>query len=304
MTTEDHDDPDATRSGEEGSTAMAELSQEVLDSVSTPDHVDSRLGQLEFTDGAPSAKTVETLYDHLDFFHALNGFLSSFQAASTQAIREGFHGIGVEDNSVLIFSELMDSSSRFLTANADTVYYIAFFDLSDGPDGRGDAARCPGHVRRHVVPVDHRLRAAGTGPWRRREVPAGAPGLRRPAARRRVLRRALAHEPGAHARPVVHGRQRPGAHRRDHQVDAQGLSLRAWAARAPAWPPSSAARSGCRRRHRHLLQTTSSREAVWRSTRSRPTTAGSSRPCTPWCRTRSSVPPTPRSSATWPRSAS
>jgi hypothetical protein len=29
--------------------------------------------------------------------------------------------IGVEDSSVLIFSELMDSSSRFLTANADTV---------------------------------------------------------------------------------------------------------------------------------------------------------------------------------------
>ena len=34
---------------------------------------------------------------------------------------------------MLIFSELMDSSSRFLTANADTVYYISFIDLSDGP---------------------------------------------------------------------------------------------------------------------------------------------------------------------------
>ena len=39
----------------------------------------------------------------------------------------------MEDNSVLIFSELMDSSSRFLTANADTVYYIMFVDLNDGP---------------------------------------------------------------------------------------------------------------------------------------------------------------------------
>ena len=34
---------------------------------------------------------------------------------------------------MLIFSELMDSSSRFLTANADTVYYLSFVDLSDGP---------------------------------------------------------------------------------------------------------------------------------------------------------------------------
>ena len=48
-------------------------------------------------------------------------------------MRQGFLSIGVEDNTVLIFSELMDSASRFLTANADTVYYLAFVDLTDGP---------------------------------------------------------------------------------------------------------------------------------------------------------------------------
>ena len=112
---------------------MSELTAEVLERLSTPDRVESRLGGLEFTDGAPSAKTVETLYDHLDYVHALNAFLTAFPAASTWAMREGFLGIGVKDNSVLIFSELMDSSSRFLTANADTIYYITFVDLSDGP---------------------------------------------------------------------------------------------------------------------------------------------------------------------------
>ena len=74
---------------------MAELAKEVLARISTPDRVESRLGGLEFTDGAPSAKTVETLYDHLDYVHALNGFLTAFPAASTWAIREGFLGIGV-----------------------------------------------------------------------------------------------------------------------------------------------------------------------------------------------------------------
>ena len=34
---------------------------------------------------------------------------------------------------MLIFSELMDSRSLFLTANADTVYFISFLDLSNGP---------------------------------------------------------------------------------------------------------------------------------------------------------------------------
>ena len=54
---------------------MSELAAEVQASVSTPDKVKSRLGTLEFTDGAPSAETVETLYEHLDFVHALNAFL-------------------------------------------------------------------------------------------------------------------------------------------------------------------------------------------------------------------------------------
>jgi hypothetical protein len=112
---------------------MAELQADVLASLSTPDRVESRIGPLEFTDGAPAAKTVETLYDHLDFVHGVNAFLTAFPAASTQAIRQGFLDVGVQDNTVLIFSELMDSSSRFLTANADTVYYLAFVDLTQGP---------------------------------------------------------------------------------------------------------------------------------------------------------------------------
>jgi hypothetical protein len=114
-------------------TLQSAISAETLGSLSTPDRVDSRIGALEFRDGAPNASTVETLYDHLDFYHALNAYLTAFPAASTQAIRQGFLSVGVEDNTVLIFSELMDSSSRFLTANADTVYYVGIVDLSQGP---------------------------------------------------------------------------------------------------------------------------------------------------------------------------
>ena len=41
--------------------------------------------------------------------------------------------IGAEDNTVIIFSELMDSNSLFLTANADTIYTLAVLDLTKGP---------------------------------------------------------------------------------------------------------------------------------------------------------------------------
>ncbi len=115
------------------STPMSDLATDAMESLSIADQVASPLGDLEFTDGAPSRSTISTLYDHLDYVHALNAYLGAFPAASTQAIHEGFLGIGVEDNTVLIFSELMDSSSLFLTANADTVYYLSFIDLNDGP---------------------------------------------------------------------------------------------------------------------------------------------------------------------------
>src|ERR1700754_2846984 len=77
----------------------------------TPDKVDSRIGSLQFKDGAPSLDTAAKIYDTLDFTRGLDAFLNSYGGASAYAIRKGFLGIGVEDNSVAIFPELMDSKS-------------------------------------------------------------------------------------------------------------------------------------------------------------------------------------------------
>lgn len=78
------------------------VSVETLRSISTPDRVESRLGTLEFDDGAPTESTAELLYNHLDFVHGVEAFLGAFPAASMAAMRQGFLSIGVEDNSVLI----------------------------------------------------------------------------------------------------------------------------------------------------------------------------------------------------------
>ena len=104
-----------------------------LKSVATPDRVESRLGTLEFDDGAPSDETVALVYDNLDFQHGVQAFLGAIPGASLVALRRGFLSAGVEDNSFTLFSELMDSASLFLTANTDTVYFWGFVDLSDGP---------------------------------------------------------------------------------------------------------------------------------------------------------------------------
>jgi hypothetical protein len=106
---------------------------DAVHAIGTPEQVDSRLGALEYVDGVPSRATSELVSDHLDFHHALNVFLNGFPGASTQALVNGLHSVGVEDNSILIFSELMGSESLFLTANADTVYFIGVVDLASGP---------------------------------------------------------------------------------------------------------------------------------------------------------------------------
>jgi hypothetical protein len=112
---------------------LAQVSQQTLDALSTPNKVETRLGTLEFKDGAPNVETVQKVYDTLDFTRALDAYLNSFGGASAFAIRQGFLSIGAQDNTVVIFPELMDSKSLFLTANADTIYYLAVVDLTKGP---------------------------------------------------------------------------------------------------------------------------------------------------------------------------
>jgi hypothetical protein len=102
-------------------------------SITTPDAVPSRLGTLEFDDGAPTPDTAERIYDNLDFMRAVEAYLNSIQGASLIAIRRGFASVGVEDNQFLIFPELMDAASLFLTPNSDTVYFWTFLDLTPGP---------------------------------------------------------------------------------------------------------------------------------------------------------------------------
>ncbi|MEO1191822.1 MAG: DUF1254 domain-containing protein [Pseudomonadota bacterium] len=115
------------------SSTHAEVSQDTIETLSAPDSVETRIGTLEFKKGVPSEATTRTVFDTIDFTRALNVYNNSFRGASAYALRQGFHSIGAKDNDVLIFSELLDSNSLFLTGNADTVYYLATLDLTKGP---------------------------------------------------------------------------------------------------------------------------------------------------------------------------
>ncbi len=56
-------------------TAVAQVSQEVLDSISTPNRVETSIGILEFLDGAPYPETAEKVYDFIDAMRAADSFM-------------------------------------------------------------------------------------------------------------------------------------------------------------------------------------------------------------------------------------
>ncbi len=117
------------------SNASAQSDRGIPPSMFTPDVVKTDVANiaLTFKDGAPTPETAKIVGDFLIFTNGLNVYNNSFRGASAYALQKGFQSIGAEDNTVIIFSELMDAKSLFLTANADTVYYLSVFDLTKGP---------------------------------------------------------------------------------------------------------------------------------------------------------------------------
>ena len=103
-------------------------------SVLTPDEARTPIGTLSFFDGLPSAETVATVYEHLDFMRGVRAYLQTIAGASTMAMRDGMENAGMLPNyTVLLTESMMDSKSLFLTAEAETIYALVWISLKGGP---------------------------------------------------------------------------------------------------------------------------------------------------------------------------
>ena len=113
----------------------AQVSKETLESITTPEKVETSIGTLNFMDGAPSPETAQKVYDYLDTMRGVDAFLKGMPGASMRAMMHGAHSIGaVEAHQVYLFDKMMDSRSLYLTANTSTVYCFPDVDLErDGP---------------------------------------------------------------------------------------------------------------------------------------------------------------------------
>ena len=121
---------------------------DVPSNVFVPDELDSRLGKLTFTDGAPSDETVEKIYDNLDFTRALDAYMNGYQLASLKAMHNGLLAHGAEDNGgVMIWSKLMDSPVHLPDCQCRHHLLHLHRQPQRGTDGRRDPAGCAGPLR-------------------------------------------------------------------------------------------------------------------------------------------------------------
>jgi len=102
-----------------------------------PEHVETRIGTLEFThdfaNGYPTERTVEKLYDERDFQRACQAYLWSLPAVAFTAWQRGvIKGLGARNGQIVAILSY-EARRGILTANATTPYYLGFADLSSGP---------------------------------------------------------------------------------------------------------------------------------------------------------------------------
>jgi hypothetical protein len=110
------------------------MTTDIPEAITTPASVDTRIGTLKFFDGYPDDATTQKVYDNLDFMRGVDAFLNAMPGASAEAIRVGWASQGAVNNqTLLIMEDLMDSKSLFLTPNTESIYHMAWLDVSDGP---------------------------------------------------------------------------------------------------------------------------------------------------------------------------
>ena len=101
----------------------AEEMREAIDSLSSPDRVESPFGALEFFDGVPVPGTVSKVFDALDLMRGIEVFLNAVPGASLVAMRRGLRSAGVSSPRVIGYTEpRANSQSLFLTPNTETTY--------------------------------------------------------------------------------------------------------------------------------------------------------------------------------------
>ncbi|KZY62829.1 hypothetical protein A3737_19635, partial [Oleiphilus sp. HI0065] len=110
------------------------MTTDIPDGISTPNELDTQtLGKLSFFDGVPQPETAEKVYDYVDLQNAVNAYVNGIQIASMAALKQGLLSFGPANETAVLFENLMDSKSLWLTPNTTSVYMASWLELGDEP---------------------------------------------------------------------------------------------------------------------------------------------------------------------------
>jgi hypothetical protein len=106
----------------------------VLAAVAQAETVPTRIGELSFDVGYPTAETAEKLYDELDFQRATQAYVWALPAVGFRALHLAhLNTFGAPNGSVVLYQDLKDKAGM-LTPNITTQYAFSFWDLAaQGP---------------------------------------------------------------------------------------------------------------------------------------------------------------------------
>jgi hypothetical protein len=102
-------------------------------SILAPERSETRLGTLKFFDGFPDNDTVERIYDNLDFQRAVQAYLIALPPVSQAGMRTGLRQWGPDNQTVLMWENLIDSHTLTLGASDNSIYGFVWLDLNSGP---------------------------------------------------------------------------------------------------------------------------------------------------------------------------
>jgi len=105
----------------------------IPEGIVTPDKLETHLGTLTSFDGVPDRETTQKIYDDLDLRRATEAFLDALPIASMSAMEKGLRAFGPPNTTAILFEDLMDSKSLWLTPNTVSVYQVAWVELGDEP---------------------------------------------------------------------------------------------------------------------------------------------------------------------------
>lgn len=109
------------------------MTTDIPDGITTPDNVETQLGDLNFFDGVPDEESTAKIYNLYDFSQAYQAYLSGVKIASMDAMLRGIETVAPANTHVAQFADLMDSKTLFLTPNTTSVYHVQTLRMTDEP---------------------------------------------------------------------------------------------------------------------------------------------------------------------------